>query len=103
MNPLHANDTLAQQIRDCIVELLVERGPGRTLSLSEAAQVLGTRLDCPWQDLMRPVRTMAAALVDGGLVEAIQHETVVDIGEVRGPVRLRLHPLAGQRTNFAAA
>jgi len=99
---LHSNDTLAEQIRECIVEMLVERGAGRSLCPSEAAQVLGTRLGCPWQDLMRPVRAMAAALAEGGIVEAIQHETVVDIQQVRGPVRLRLRSLTGQRTNFAA-
>lgn len=99
---LHSNDTLAEQIRECMVEQLVERGPGRTICPSEIAQVLGTRLNCPWQELMRPVRAIAAALADGGVIEATQHETVVDIREARGPVRLRLHSLAALRTNFVA-
>lgn len=91
-------DNLADRIRECVLELLVERGPGRSICPSEAARLLGGRMGCRWQELMRPVRTIAAVLAQDGLIEATQHELVVDIKDVRGPVRLRLRPLDGQRT-----
>ena len=60
------------------------------------------KVGCRWQDLMRPVRIVAAALADGGTLEATQHEAVVDIRDVRGPVRLRLRSLHGYRNSYAA-
>jgi hypothetical protein len=93
------DDQLAERIRDCVVELLVERGAGRSICPSEAAHRLGMQIDWRWQDLMRPVRTVAAALVESGLLEAIQHESVVDIRQVRGPIRLRLRTLPGVRSS----
>ncbi len=90
MRALFPDDPLAESIRECVLELLVDRGPGRSICPSEAAQTLGERISCPWQDLMRPVRTVAAALAESGVVEAFQDDLVVNIREVRGPVRLRL-------------
>lgn len=91
-------DAFAERIRECMLELLIERGPGRTICVSEAAQTLAVRIGFHWHDLMRPVRTIAAALSDAGIIEAIQHEEVVDIRVARGPVRLRLRALPGQRS-----
>lgn len=91
-------DAFAERIRECMLELLVERGPGRTICVSEAAQTLALRIGFHWHDLMRPVRTIAAVLADAGVVEAMQHELVVDIRAARGPVRLRLRALPGQRS-----
>ncbi|MFI4969970.1 MAG: DUF3253 domain-containing protein [Lysobacterales bacterium] len=93
---LSADDTLAERIRECVLELLVQRGPGRSICPSEAAHLLAMRMECGWQELMRPVRTVATALAEGGVIEALQHEAVVDIRDVRGPVRLRLRSLGGR-------
>ena len=93
------DDALAERIRECVIELLVQRGAGRSICPSEAARALGARIGYRWQDLMRPVRTVAAILVDGGTIEATQHGSVVDLREVRGPVRLRLRSLHGQRSH----
>jgi len=95
------DDPLAERIRECMMELLVERGPGRSICPSEAAHRLGLHICCSWQELMRPVRTVAAALAENGVLEAVQDDMVVDICDVRGPVRLRLRPLHGQRTRQA--
>ena len=65
--------------------------------------MLAMRIGAHWQDLMRPVRTVAAAMAEAGAIEVLQHEAVVDIGDVRGPVRLRLRSLHGERTSEAAA
>jgi hypothetical protein len=90
MHALFPDDPLAERIRDCVLALLAERGPGRSICPSEAAQWLGMHVRCPWQDLMRPVRVIAAVLADTGVLEAFQDDRVVNIREVRGPVRLRL-------------
>jgi hypothetical protein len=102
MSDFRYDDSLAERVRECVLELLVERGPGRSICPSEAAHLLGVRMGCHWQHLMRPVRTVAAGLVEDGLVEAIQHEAVIDIKAARGPVRLRLRPLYGRRSPCAA-
>lgn len=91
-------DALAQNIRECIFELLGERGHGRSIGLSEVAQSMGLRISQHWHDLMRPVRAVAAELADSGALEALQSEAVVDIREARGPVRVRLRSLPGQRS-----
>jgi hypothetical protein len=97
MTPYFADDLLAERIRDCLMELLVERGPGRSICPSEAAHMVGVRISCRWQELMRPVRAVAAALAETGVLEATQHEIIVDIRNVRGPIRLRLRSLQGER------
>ena len=91
-------DAFAENIRQCVIELLTSRGPGRTICMSEAAQSLGNRSGYHWHDLMRPVRTVSAILAEEGAIEAIQHEEVVDIRSARGPIRLRLRALPGQRS-----
>lgn len=93
-----SEDAFAERIRECMLELLIERGPGRTICVSEAAQTLAVRIGFHWHDLMRPVRTIAASLAESGVIEAIQHEEVVDIKVARGPVRIRLRALPGQRS-----
>jgi len=97
------DDELAERIRASVLELLVARGPGRSICPSEAARMLAMRIGAHWQDLMRPVRTVAAAMAEAGSIEVLQHEAVVDIGDVRGPVRLRLRALHGERTREVAA
>jgi hypothetical protein len=97
------DDELAERIRVCVLELLVARGPGRSICPSEAARMLAMRTGSHWQDLMRPVRTVAAAMAEAGAIEVLQHEAVVDIGDVRGPVRLKLRSLHGERRAEVAA
>jgi hypothetical protein len=102
MTTYFADDSLAERIRECAMELLVQRGPGRSICPSEVARLVGLRTHCRWQDLMRPVRTVAATLADGSVIDVIQHDAVVDIREVRGPIRLRLRSLQGDRNSYAA-
>ena len=51
---------------------------------------------------MRPVRTVVASLCAGGVLDATQHDVVVDIQQVRGPIRLRLRALSGRREGSLA-
>jgi hypothetical protein len=39
---------------------------------------------------MRPVRYVAGLMVEEGSIEPLQGGRVVEIGEARGPIRLRL-------------
>jgi hypothetical protein len=89
---LRVRDAVARCIRDCMLDLLVERGPGRSVCPSEVARASAVRLGRCWQELMPSVRAIALALVDAGEIEAIQREVVVDPGAVHGPVHLRLRP-----------
>ncbi len=92
------SDAFAENIRECVLELLVSRGPGRTICVSEAAQTLAARSGYHWHDLMRPVRVISAKLAESGMIEALQEEEIVDIRVARGPVRLRLRALPGLRS-----
>src|SRR5690606_31700224 len=85
-------------LRACMLALLAERGPGRSLCPSEVARAWSARHGGRWQDLMPLVRAMAQALCAEGVVEAMQHEAVVVLHEVRGPVRLRLCRAAQRAT-----
>jgi hypothetical protein len=96
---LSSDDTLGERIRECVLELLVQRGPGGSICPSEAAHLLAMRMQCAWHELMRPVRTVCEALADGGVIDVLQHDAVVGIADVRGPVRLRLRSLHGERTS----
>jgi len=98
LNSSLAEDVLAQRIRECVLEMLVARGPGRTIGLIEAAQSMAVRVGYHWHDLMRPVRTVVAALAESGVIEALQHGRVIDIRSARGPVLLRLRALPGSRS-----
>jgi hypothetical protein len=91
-------DSMAESIRECLLQLLLERGPGRLLSVSEVAQTLSLRVGYHWHDLMRPVRMIVASLADTGVIEALQFDRVIDIRSARGPVHIRLRPIAGQRS-----
>lgn len=91
-------DAFAQSVRECVIDLLTSRGPGRTICMSEAAQSLAIRSGYHWHDLMRPVRTISVILAEEGAIEALQHEEIVDIRAARGPIRLRLRALPGQRS-----
>jgi hypothetical protein len=71
-----------------IGELLADRDPGKTICPSDAARRLGG--DEGFRPLMPLVRDAARAMAARGEVEVTQGGAVVDLDEVRGPIRLRL-------------
>jgi hypothetical protein len=74
-----------------ILELLAERGPGKTICPSEAAKLVGgnaTRRD--WEGLMEPARIAARRLVAKGRIAITQHGKVVDPATAKGAIRLKL-------------
>lgn len=97
-----SDDPLAARIRACLLDLLAEPANGDGICPSEAAHRLAVHLGLHWQELMRPVRTVAIALAAEGLIEGFQQDVTVDLGEARGPVRLRLASLPGHRTPCTA-
>ena len=83
-------DRLATRIQARMREML-EDGFGTALvDPIEAARQVATELGCEWRDLMRPLRHIIARMARSGELEVLQDGVPVDIGEVRGPIRLRL-------------
>lgn len=89
----------ARTIEAKILDLLAQRGPGKTICPSEVARALdrgarpGSEPDeesAPgWRALMDPVREAAGRLVASGEVVATQKGEVIDLATVKGPIRLR--------------
>ena len=74
--------------RDAILELLHERGPGKSICPSEAA-----RRALPgdeWREAMEPVREAARLLASEGVIDVTQKGSVVDPKTARGAIRYRL-------------
>jgi hypothetical protein len=74
------------QLRDVIIELLEQRGPGKTICPSDAARAVAGE---DFRRLMDAARTAAAELVAAGEIDVTQRGRVVDIEQARGPIRLR--------------
>jgi hypothetical protein len=83
-------DRLAMRIRTCMRDML-EGGFGTALiDPIDTARQVASDLGCEWRDLMRPLRHIIAGMARSGELEVLQDGVPVDIGEVRGPIRLRL-------------
>ena len=73
---------------EVIRELLLARAPDKTICPSDAAKAIaGPEGFRPHMD---EVRNAARAMVARGELDVTQRGTVVDLDDVRGPVRLRL-------------
>lgn len=82
-----------------ILDLLAQRGPGKTICPSEAARAVfgdadlgtsGGETNEGWRDLLQPARRAAGRLVATGEVVVTQGGRVVDPATAKGPIRLRL-------------
>ena len=74
-----------------ILQLLQERGAGKTICPSEAARaVAGGDAREAWEPLMEPARAAARRLVAAGKVVITQGGTVVDPSTAKGAIRIRL-------------
>lgn len=74
-----------------ILQLLEERGAGKTICPSEAARaVAGSETRSAWEPLMDEAREAAFSLADDGQIVVTQKGRVVDGRTARGPIRLRL-------------
>jgi hypothetical protein len=73
-----------------ILQLLEERGAGKTICPSEVARAVAPSADRKaWMPLIEPVRAAARRLVTAGKIVITQRGVVVEDARVRGPIRLR--------------
>lgn len=78
-----------QQIRACLLQLVRDRGPAKTICPSEVARAL--RAD-DWRSLMPQVRKVGIQLAAAGTIEVTQKGQVVHPDTAKGPIRYRLIP-----------
>ncbi|MBB6257570.1 hypothetical protein FHT05_002154 [Xanthomonas arboricola] len=76
------------QIVATIRALLARRLPEQSICPSEVARALSGE-EARWRALMPQIRSVAADLAGSDVVQITQRGDVVDVGTVRGPVRLR--------------
>lgn len=75
------------KIEEKIMELLLERGPSKTICPSEVARALFPE---DWREHMEEVRSVARALVKKDLIAITQAGQEVDPDNFKGAIRLRL-------------
>ncbi|PPU37472.1 DUF3253 domain-containing protein [Xanthomonas arboricola] len=75
------------QIAAIICALLARRLPQQSICPSEVARALSDD-EARWRALMPQVRSVAADLASKEVVQINQRGEVVDLGTVRGPIRL---------------
>lgn len=80
-------DGLAGRLEETILALLAARAETSTICPSDAARTVAPD---DWRPLMDDARRAAARLVERGAVEITQHGEVVNLAEVKGPIRIRI-------------
>jgi len=86
----HVNGVSSDGLREIILQLLRQRGPGKTICPSEVARVADPG---NWSPLMPVVRETAARLVAENHLVVTQRGQSVDPRTARGPIRLGLPPV----------
>jgi hypothetical protein len=87
----HPAEDRASELEAAILELLAERGPGKSICPSEAAKLIGgTASRHDWESLMEPARAAARRLARAGKLVMTQKDRPVDPTGAKGPIRLRL-------------
>jgi hypothetical protein len=79
-----------EELEAAMLSLLEERGPGRTISPADVAQVLGGNQPDGWGPLMQPVRKVAVRLMKEGRIVILRKGRPVDPDDFRGTYRLAL-------------
>lgn len=79
-------DDVGRRLEETILALLAARADTSTICPSDAARAVAPD---SWRPLMDGARQAAARLVERGAVEITQHGEVVDLAEVKGPIRIR--------------
>lgn len=73
-----------------ILSLLAERGPGHTISPTEAARAVGGAHPDGWGPLMQPIRRITIQLMKEGKLVITRKGRPVDPDDFRGVYRLSL-------------
>jgi hypothetical protein len=79
-----------EALEAAILNLLAERGPGHTISPTEAARVVGGARPDGWGPLMQPIRRIAIRLMKEGRLVITRKGRPVDPDDFRGVYRLTL-------------
>lgn len=75
-------------IETCMLELIAQRGAGKTICPSEVARSLGGDHPDGWGPLMQPVRRAAVSLAIQGRMQILRKGKQVDPQDFRGVYRL---------------
>ena len=87
----HKPGAVHAQLEAAILQLLSERGAGKTICPSEAARAVASGKEKEdWEPLMEPARQAARRLVADGKIVITQGGVVVDPSRAKGPIRLKL-------------
>ncbi len=87
----HRAGAHGEQLEHKVLQLLAERGAGKTICPSEAARAVAASEEREaWEPLMEPARAAARRLVAQGRIVITQGGHVVDASTAKGPIRLRL-------------
>ncbi|WP_019179389.1 DUF3253 domain-containing protein [Microbacterium yannicii] len=76
-----------RRLEAAILDLLDRRAASSSICPSDAARAVAAEGD--WRPLMEPARQAAQRLVQSGDVEITQGGDVVELSDVRGPIRIR--------------
>ena len=88
---MNARD-VQKELRVAMLQLLAERGAGRTVDPSEVARAVGGRHPDEWGPLMQPVRRIAIELMKAGRIVILRRGKPVDPDDFKGVYRLSLPP-----------
>ena len=77
---------LNKSLESAILDLLAQRGPGKTICPSDAARHVDPKR---WRNLMDKTREAAQRLVAQGTIVVTQQGRIVDPSKSKGPIRLK--------------
>ena len=83
-----------EAIQNCLMRLVRDRGPNKTICPSEVARSLEPD---NWRDLMPQVRAVGIVLAQSQTIAVTQKGQVVDPANAKGPIRYRLIPPPADR------
>lgn len=85
------NGERAAELKAAILELLNQRGLGKSICPSEAAKLVGGTVNRrDWEVLMEPAREAARQLAKSGKIAVTQKGKPIDPAKAKGPIRLQL-------------
>jgi hypothetical protein len=86
----HKPGPVDKQLESTILQLLEQRGAGKTICPSEAARAVAMSDErAAWNPLMEPARAAARRLVAAGRIVITQGGVIVDPSHAKGAIRLR--------------
>jgi hypothetical protein len=88
--PMNTNPTDPAAIEACLLALVSDRGPQKSICPSEVARALGGTSTEQWGPLMQPVRKVAVRLASEGRLVILRKGKPVDPHDFKGVYRLSM-------------